>query len=71
MSPTRELAGQIAAEATALLTFHPTQLKVVCMFGGTNINSDKRNLAGHVTFLVSTPGRLLDHLQNTQGFGTY
>ena len=31
--------------------------------GGTNINKDLRNLQGQVDFLVATPGRLLDHLQ--------
>jgi ATP-dependent RNA helicase MSS116 len=36
MSPTRELASQIAKEAEALLKFHPFKAQVV--YGGTNIN---------------------------------
>jgi len=67
LSPTRELAAQIAAEAVSLLAFQP-KLKVVSVVGGTNINSDKQRLAGIVSFLVATPGRLLDHLNNTPGF---
>lgn len=66
LSPTRELAAQILAEAKQLLTFH--SFKTLCIFGGTNIKQDHRALAGQVDFLVATPGRLQDHLQNTPGF---
>ena len=55
LAPARELACQIAAEAKELLTFN-TSKKVVCMYGGTNINTDKRNLNGKVHILVATPG---------------
>jgi ATP-dependent RNA helicase MSS116 len=68
LSPTRELANQIATEAKALLSFHVGS-KVVVFVGGTNVNADKKALAGApVTVLVATPGRLIDHLQSTQGF---
>lgn len=67
LSPTRELANQIATEAKNLLTFHAGS-KVVVFVGGTNINADKRAISGHVTVLVATPGRLIDHLQSTEGF---
>jgi ATP-dependent RNA helicase MSS116 len=63
LSPTRELAAQIAKEAELLLTFIP-KMTTVTIFGGTNINKDVRALSGRVDFLVATPGRLLDHLQN-------
>ena len=64
LSPTRELASQIAKEATNLLTFHRDS-KVVVVVGGTNINSDKRNLkSGPVTVLVATPGRIIDLIEN-------
>lgn len=62
LSPTRELAAQIASEADILLTFQ-TGYKVVTVVGGTNINRDKTNMQGRVDILVATPGRLLDHLQ--------
>jgi ATP-dependent RNA helicase MSS116 len=56
LSPTRELASQIAAEAESLITFLP-DLKIRVVFGGTNINADKKAIAGRVDFLVATPGR--------------
>eukprot|EP01041_Mallomonas_annulata_P013473 gene13473-28545_t len=67
LSPTRELAAQIAAEAMVLLSFQQ-HIKVVCVVGGTNINTDKKSLSGQVSILVATPGRLIDHLQNTPDF---
>jgi len=63
LSPTRELAAQIAKELDILLTFL-RQFKTVTVFGGTNINKDFSHLKGRVDFLVATPGRLLDHMQN-------
>ncbi|GAB4823172.1 hypothetical protein N2152v2_010218 [Parachlorella kessleri] len=73
LSPTRELASQvqldslshlIAKEAESLLTFHPYKAQVV--YGGTNIKSElKRLQSGRCDVLVATPGRLIDHLQNS------
>jgi len=66
ISPTRELAQQIATETEKLLTFHNNSLrKVVTMVGGTNKNKDIKALRGKTPFVVATPGRLLDHLQNS------
>lgn len=65
LSPTRELASQIQAEAVKLTTFHP--IEICCVVGGTNINTDKKRLAKQVDILVATPGRLQDHLKNTPG----
>jgi ATP-dependent RNA helicase MSS116 len=62
LSPTRELAAQIAKEAEILMTYMNGS-KVVTVVGGTNIKKDNSNLAGRVDILVATPGRLLDHLQ--------
>ena len=67
LSPTRELAQQIATEAESLLTFH-TGVRVVTVVGGANINQDRKRLNGRVDILVATPGRLKDHLENTDGF---
>ena len=62
VSPTRELASQIAEEAKSLLTFHDFGVQVV--FGGTNMNSEKKRLQTQgVEFLIATPGRLIDHLE--------
>jgi ATP-dependent RNA helicase MSS116 len=64
ISPTRELAIQISAETKKLLTYHKDINKVVTCVGGTNVNKDLRALSGSVPFVVGTPGRLLDLLQN-------
>jgi ATP-dependent RNA helicase MSS116 len=66
LSPTRELASQIAKEAELLLTFHPFKSQVI--YGGTNINSERNRMNNQrCDVLVATPGRLIDHLENTQG----
>jgi len=67
ISPTRELASQIATEAKQLCTFHQG-VEVGVFVGGTNMNKDHKTLQHSVDILVATPGRLLDHLQNTKGF---
>jgi hypothetical protein len=59
LSPTRELALQIAGEAKSLSTFH--RFNVITLVGGTNIESDKRaiNKDGGVDIVVATPGQYL------------
>jgi ATP-dependent RNA helicase MSS116 len=67
ISPTRELAYQIAKEGEKLLTFHTNpKLSVACTVGGTNVGKDRSTLKRGVNILVATPGRLLDHLQNSE-----
>ena len=68
VSPTRELASQIGEEAEQLLTFHKPALSCKVVFGGTNVKSDIAALRRPPSLLVGTPGRLVDHLQNTKGF---
>jgi len=67
LSPTRELAAQIENEARKLTKFDP--INIICVIGGTNIKTDQRKLAANqpVDLLVATPGRLIDHLENTPG----
>jgi len=66
ISPTRELASQIGVEAEKLLTFHKS-LSAKVIFGGTNMNRDVTMLKrGIPSILVATPGRLLDHMENTK-----
>ena len=68
VSPTRELATQIAEQAKQLLKYNEgTSVQV--MFGGTNVKTDINRLSsrkGLPTVLVATPGRLLDHLRTTK-----
>ncbi len=66
VSPTRELALQIFNVARELLEFHSQNFAVV--MGGANRRAEAERLAKGVNLLVATPGRLLDHLQNTPGF---
>lgn len=65
ISPTRELAQQIADEATVLLS-HTNGAHAQVVFGGTPIRKDYTQLRskGAPFLLVATPGRLLDHLTN-------
>ena len=58
LSPTRELAAQIAQSCRDYGRF--TKLSVATVFGGVPINKQIRELSGGVDILVATPGRLLD-----------
>ncbi|KAI9324079.1 ATP-dependent RNA helicase DDX18 [Zopfochytrium polystomum] len=66
ISPTRELALQIFGVAKELLKFHHQTFGII--MGGANRKSEADRLVKGVNLLVATPGRLLDHLQNTKGF---
>lgn len=67
IAPTRELAIQIAEQARLLLSFHSKDLTVMDMYGGTKMARDAALLHKRLpTILVATPGRLLDHLQQTR-----
>uniref|UniRef100_M4C0I4 ATP-dependent RNA helicase n=1 Tax=Hyaloperonospora arabidopsidis (strain Emoy2) TaxID=559515 RepID=M4C0I4_HYAAE len=63
ISPTRELAQQIAVEAVKLTSAH--SLRTACFVGGSSVNKDVKELmnAGGIDVLVSTPGRLQAHLE--------
>jgi ATP-dependent RNA helicase RhlE len=58
LSPTRELAAQIAQSCRDYGRF--TKLSVATVFGGVPINRQIRELGQGVDILVATPGRLLD-----------
>ncbi|GAN11515.1 ATP-dependent RNA helicase Has1 [Mucor ambiguus] len=66
VSPTRELAIQIYGVAEELCKYH--QLTHGLVIGGANRKAETEKLVKGVNLLVATPGRLLDHLQNSQGF---
>ncbi len=61
LSPTRELASQIAESFTQYGKF--MRLSVTTVFGGVPIARQERIMAHGVDVLVATPGRLIDHLQ--------
>jgi superfamily II DNA/RNA helicase len=64
ISPTRELANQIAKEAGTLCRFHHA-FTVVTLVGGMPLPIDRQRIEGGVDILVATPGRMADHLKNT------
>ena len=66
VSPTRELALQIFGVARELMANHTQTFGIV--IGGANRRAEAEKLGKGINLLVATPGRLLDHLQNTQGF---
>lgn len=66
VSPTRELALQIFGVARELMAHHSQTFGIV--IGGANRRAEAEKLAKGVNMLIATPGRLLDHLQNTPGF---
>lgn len=66
ISPTRELASQIY-DVLREISKHITQTHCLVM-GGANRKQEAAKLLKGVNVVVSTPGRLLDHLMNTKGF---
>eukprot|EP00548_Thalassiothrix_antarctica_P001302 CAMPEP_0194144574 /NCGR_PEP_ID=MMETSP0152-20130528/13613_1 /TAXON_ID=1049557 /ORGANISM="Thalassiothrix antarctica, Strain L6-D1" /LENGTH=683 /DNA_ID=CAMNT_0038844493 /DNA_START=151 /DNA_END=2202 /DNA_ORIENTATION=- len=65
LSPTRELAIQIGEQAKKLLTYHK-DLSVQTVYGGSKITKDISQFNKCLpSILVATPGRLLDHAENT------
>jgi ATP-dependent RNA helicase RhlE len=62
LSPTRELAAQIAESFRAY--GRHLGLRVTLMFGGVPKGKQARAMAGGVDVLVATPGRLIDHMQD-------
>jgi ATP-dependent RNA helicase RhlE len=61
LSPTRELASQIADSFRAYGKH--LGLTTAVVFGGVKYGPQVRALAGGVDILVATPGRLIDHMQ--------
>jgi ATP-dependent RNA helicase RhlE len=67
LTPTRELAIQVAENVTAYSENLP--LKSAVVFGGVKINPQMQKLRRGVDVLVATPGRLLDlYSQNAVKF---
>lgn len=66
LSPTRELALQIYNVAQQLMEKHSQTHGLI--IGGANRRAEAERLIKGVNLLVATPGRLLDHMQNTRGF---
>ncbi|GMT05368.1 hypothetical protein PENTCL1PPCAC_27542, partial [Pristionchus entomophagus] len=66
LTPTRELAFQIAQQFEALGTSIGVMTAVIV--GGVDMVTQAMALAKRPHIIVATPGRLVDHLENTRGF---
>ena len=67
IAPTRELCNQIA-DVISKLTQCCVRIVSGCISGGEKRKSEKARLRKGVVVLVSTPGRLLDHIRYTESF---
>lgn len=56
--PTRELVMQVVEEIEKLTTY--INVRILGVYGGTNINTQKRAIAEGLDIIVATPGRLYD-----------
>lgn len=61
LTPTRELAIQITAEANKLK--ESNNINILATYGGQDIGSQLKKLNNNVHLIIATPGRLLDHLE--------
>jgi ATP-dependent RNA helicase DeaD len=61
VTPTRELAQQIAKVASML--GEAVGVKGLVIYGGQDIERQKLKLGRHPQLIIGTPGRLLDHLR--------
>ncbi|XP_046410289.1 ATP-dependent RNA helicase DDX47 [Neodiprion pinetum] len=66
LTPTRELAFQISEQFEALGA--SIGVKCAVIVGGMDMMSQALTLAKKPHILIATPGRLVDHLENTKGF---
>jgi len=66
MTPTRELAFQIGEQFEALGS--ALGVKHTVIVGGVDMMSQAIALARKPHVIISTPGRIVDHLENTKGF---
>eukprot|EP00042_Codosiga_hollandica_P051266 m.626697 g.626697 ORF g.626697 m.626697 type:complete len:651 (-) comp58246_c0_seq6:117-2069(-) len=61
LAPTRELASQIYDEARKVA--YRSQVRLCCVYGGTDIGAQLREIERGCNLLVATPGRLVDMME--------
>jgi ATP-independent RNA helicase DbpA len=61
ITPTRELAEQIAVELRKVAAYKPN-LKILTLYGGVPLRAQAESLAKGAHILIGTPGRIQDHL---------
>jgi len=68
LTPTRELAAQAGDMLRKMASACPS-LRIAVAAGGANIHQESAALRADIPdILAATPGRLIDHVRNTQGF---
>ncbi|KAK9904069.1 hypothetical protein WJX75_003719 [Coccomyxa subellipsoidea] len=67
LTPTRELAVQVHSMITNLAQF--TDIRIALVVGGLSLQVQAATLRTSPEVVVATPGRLIDHLRNTQSVG--
>ena len=61
ITPTRELAEQVAVELRKVAAYKPN-LKILTLYGGVPLRAQAESLAKGAHILIGTPGRIQDHL---------
>jgi len=61
LTPTRELAIQVAEEITKIAKY--VRLKTIAIYGGQSIERQIRSLRFGVDVVIGTPGRIMDHIR--------
>lgn len=64
--PTRELAVQVHNVGSALARY--TDIRFCLCVGGMSVKAQEADLKSRPDIVVSTPGRLIDHVRNTPSF---
>lgn len=62
VTPTRELALQITAEVQKF-SQNMDHVRVLAVYGGQDVEQQLKKLKRHISIVVATPGRLLDHVR--------
>jgi len=62
LSPTRELAMQIAKDIEAYTKFSP-EIKVAAVYGGASMETQVRDIKNGAQIVVGTPGRTMDLIE--------
>lgn len=62
LCPTRELAIQ-ASEELRKFAKYMSDIRVLPIYGGQDINKQIRSLKGNIKIVVGTPGRVMDHIR--------
>jgi len=67
LCPTRELAMQAHSVAVKLAAY--TDIKFSLAVGGLSLKMQEAELKKRPDVIIATPGRFIDHMRNSQGFG--